>query len=123
MRLRTMLDMLRSGRLELLLTTSRAMRASYRLAFLAAAVESGILTRLARGPATLDDLGVAPAMRDGLEAWLGLGVWLGELRRTPDGWTLRSRLPPRPPAPAPHPAAALGPGAGGVPPRRVLRAA
>jgi 4-hydroxy-2,2'-bipyrrole-5-carbaldehyde O-methyltransferase len=120
MRLRTMLDMLRSGRLGLLLATSRAMRASYRLAFLAAAVESGILARLARGPATLDDLGVAPAMRDGLEAWLGLGVWLGELRRTPDGWTLRSRLARRLADPAHDPAAAMVQEAGWLHPRWIF---
>jgi len=124
MRLGTIVDMARSGRLALLLATSRAMRASYRTSFLAAAVESGVLVRLAGGPRPLDrlaaELGVAPAMRDGLEAWLGLGVWLGELRRRPDGYTLRSRLARRLADPAHDAGAAMVEEAGTLHPRLIL---
>jgi SAM-dependent methyltransferase len=96
MKTATLLTLLRDGRVGTLLATMRAMRASYRVPFLAAAVESGILRLLARGPVSLDrlatDLGAAPALRDGLEAWLGLGVSLGELGLGPEGYRLRGRL-------------------------------
>jgi SAM-dependent methyltransferase len=96
MKLATLFTMARSGRLGLLLSTTGTMRGSYRLAFLAALVESGLLPILANGPVPLDrivtELGAHPTMRDGLEAWLDLGVWLGELRRKRDGYGLRSRL-------------------------------
>jgi SAM-dependent methyltransferase len=66
------------------------------LAFIAAGVSSGLFTRLARGPASLDHLAaefVADlSMVDGLEAWLQLGVALGELRSSPTGYSLRGRL-------------------------------
>ena len=84
MRLRTLLALVRSGQLGLLLSTSRALRPYYRLSFLAAAASSSVLKVLAEGPVPLDALaarlGAPPSMRDGLEAWLRLGVWLGELR-------------------------------------------
>jgi hypothetical protein len=93
MKLAALFAMARSGRLGLLLSTTGAMRASYRLAFLAALVESGLLPILANGPVPLariiTALGAQPAMRDGLEAWLDLGVWLGELRRKRDWLRLR----------------------------------
>ena len=38
-----------------------------------------------------DNLGLKPCMHEGLRAWLGLGVGLGELRSGPDGYTLRRR--------------------------------
>jgi SAM-dependent methyltransferase len=93
MRLRTLLALARSGQLGLLLSTSRALRPYYRLAFLAAAASSGALKVLAEGPVPLDALaarlGVPRSMRDGLEAWLRVGVWVGELRAGPQGYGLR----------------------------------
>lgn len=96
MKTATLLSLLRDGRGVTLLATTRAMRAAYHIPFLAAAAECGLLRLLARGPASLErvatELGAGPALRDGLEAWLGLGVSLGALGLGPDGYRLRSRL-------------------------------
>lgn len=96
MKLQTLVGLVRSGQLGLLLATSRAMRASYRLSFLGAGLASGLLPMLAGGPRSRDAIaarmGAPLALRDGLDAWLGLGVWLGELRLGPGGYRLRSRL-------------------------------
>jgi predicted O-methyltransferase YrrM len=92
----TLLSVARSGHLGVLLSVARAARPYHRLAFIAAGLSSGLFARLARGPVSLDRLAgefvAEDSMRDGLEAWLGLGVALGELGRGPEGYVLRGRL-------------------------------
>ncbi len=96
MKLRTFLSLARSGRLSALWRLSRAAPAYHRIAFLASGLESGWLRRLAAGPVSLDtlaaELGVGPAMRDGLESWLRAGVALGELRSGPGGYVMHGKL-------------------------------
>src|SRR5207253_1371805 len=96
MKLRTVLSLLRSGELGLLLSATGAMRRHHRLVFLAAGTSSGLFARLAKGPVPLnrlaDGLLADPSMRDGLEAWLRVGVGLGELRAGPSGYGLRGAL-------------------------------
>jgi len=74
----------------------REMPRYHRLAFLGAALSSGLLQRLAKGPVPLEvlaaELNVASSMQEGLEAWLELGVAIGELRTSPEGYSLRGRL-------------------------------
>jgi SAM-dependent methyltransferase len=110
MTLRTLVGLVRSGRLGVLLGTSRALPPYYRVAFLAAAGSSGMLALLADGPARVDRLaaalGIPAAMRDGLEAWLRLGVSVGALRAGARGYALR-RLARRLAEPANDAAAAL----------------
>ena len=50
MNLRTLLSLIGNGQLPLLLSTMRLARSSYRVAFLAAGLSSGLLRRLAAGP-------------------------------------------------------------------------
>src|SRR5690349_11299731 len=111
MTVRTLVSLLRGGRLGVLLGTTRALPAYYRVLFLATARSSGLLARLADGPVPVDrlaaGLGVAFGMRDGLEAWLRLGASLGVLRSRADGWTIRGRLARRLADPAHDAAAAL----------------
>lgn len=111
MRLRTLVSLVRSRRLGVLLSTSRALRPFYRLSFLGTAASSGVLRMLAAGPVPLErlaaGLGASSAMRDGLEAWLRLGVWLGELRLGPAGYSLRGRFARRLAEPTSDAAAAL----------------
>jgi SAM-dependent methyltransferase len=111
MKLRTLAALLRSGRLGVLLGTSRALRPYYRVSFLASGVSSGMLELLAGGPVPLDriaaSIGAPASMRDGLEAWLRFGVWLGELRSGPRGYGLRGSLARKLAAPANDAAAAL----------------
>jgi SAM-dependent methyltransferase len=79
-----------------LLGSTRALRAYYRVSFLASCASGGLLEILAQGPLPLDRiataLGTPAAMRDGLEAWLRFGVSLGELGAGSAGYRLRGRL-------------------------------
>lgn len=96
MNLCTLQSLIGNGQLPLLLSTMRLARASYRVAFLAAGLSSGLLRRLAAGPVPVHHLtsefDVDSSMRDGLAAWLHLGVSVGELRLGPEGYTLRGKL-------------------------------
>jgi len=72
--------LLRDGRLSALLGVGAELKSFYKLTYLAAAGEAGLLKRLANGPATLDSLAEFCAAnargREALEAWLQLGVRL-----------------------------------------------
>src|SRR3989442_2614129 len=96
MKLRTALSLLRGGKLRLLLSVTGAMRRHHRVLFLAAGTSSGLFRRLADGPVSFDRLAEEllgdPSMRDGLEAWLRVGVGLGELGVGPHGYRLRGTL-------------------------------
>ena len=89
------LRLLRDGRLVPLLGVGADLKAFYRLTYLAAAGEAGLLERLAAGPATLDSLAefcaAAGQGREALEAWLQMGIRLRLLRLGPAGYRLRGR--------------------------------
>ena len=82
-----------------------AFRQSYRSNFIAAALSEGLYAQLRDRPASLDQLyqhivGARPNSspsgedfsREKLKAWLDFGVSIGELKLTPEGYSLRSRL-------------------------------
>jgi len=83
----------REGRLGALLAVGADLKSFYRLTYVAAAGEAGLLARLATEPATFDSLAEFFATRgqgrEALEAWLQLGVRLRLLSRGPDGYALR----------------------------------
>lgn len=85
--------LLREGRLAPLLRAGTELKSFYRLTYLAAAGEAGLLSRLAAAPASLDSLAEFFAAtgqgRTALEAWLQKGVRLRLLRLEPRGYTLR----------------------------------
>ena len=97
MKLRTAAELLRSGQAGVLLSLSRLTPSYYRVCFLGTAAATGLLRRLAPGPASLDQLAgelATPAGREGLEAWLDFGVSLGLLHRRARGLcATRSALP------------------------------
>ena len=70
------------------------LKSFYKLTYLAAAGEAGLLNRLASGPATLDSLAEFCAAggrgREALEAWLQIGVRLRLLSLGPRGYALRA---------------------------------
>jgi 4-hydroxy-2,2'-bipyrrole-5-carbaldehyde O-methyltransferase len=74
------LRLLRSGQLFALVGATAELKSFYKLTYLAAAGEAGLLTRLSAGPATLDSLADFYAAnghsRETLEAWLQFGVRL-----------------------------------------------
>ena len=96
MRISTLFEWVGNGQLVLLLGANRLLTALYRTFFIMAAAECGLLRLLAAGPATLDriaaELGVRDGERDGLEAWLAVGVRLRELGVDAGGYRLRSRI-------------------------------
>jgi len=83
-----------SGQLGLMLSVSRLVAPCYRVAFLASGLSSGWLKALSSGPQPVEVLqsGADPSMLDGLQAWLRLGVILGELRAGAQGYSLRGSL-------------------------------
>ena len=93
MSLKPFFRLLRDGRLTALLSVGANLKSFYRLTYLAAAGETGLLNRLATGPATLDSLAEFWAAgnqgREALEAWLQMGVRLRLLTRGPRGYALR----------------------------------
>ena len=84
--------LLHEGRLAALLGVGASLHSFYKLTYLAAAGEAGLLARLAAGPATLDSLAEVFASgaqgREALAAWLQMGVRLRLLRLGPGGYTL-----------------------------------
>jgi len=84
---------LRDGRLTTLMGVGAGLKSFYKLSYLAAAGESGLLKRLAGGPATLESLAEFFAAvgqgKDALEAWLQMGVRMRLLSLGPDGYALR----------------------------------
>jgi len=96
MKLHTVVALAQSGRLRALRALSGLAPDLYRAAFLATAARCGLLARLARGPATLADigteLGIAPGDLEALGAWLAVGESIRELRRTNGHWQLRGHL-------------------------------
>lgn len=96
MNLNTARELLRSGRLRLLMGAMRLVTPYYRLIWLAAACRSGLIGRLHAGPLSFDELAAervreAPD-RDWLRAWLALGVRIGELRLEGERYSLRGYL-------------------------------
>jgi len=93
MLLKPFLRVLRDGRLKALAGVGAGLKPFYKLTYLAAAGEAGLLQRLATKPATFDSLaefvGVSGQGREALEAWLQLGVSLGLLKLGPGGYSLR----------------------------------
>jgi SAM-dependent methyltransferase len=85
--------LLRDGRLGALLGVGSELKSFYKLTYLAAAGEAGLLNRLAAGPVTFDSLADFCAggakCREALEAWLQLGVHLRLLSMGPRGYSLR----------------------------------
>ena len=100
MKFKTLIGLITSGQLSLLLRLNGVFRQSYRSSFVAAALAEGLYALLRDGPASLETIhqrltGSAPGADESgekLRTWLDVGVSLGELKRTPQGYALRSRL-------------------------------
>jgi len=93
MSLTPFLSLIKENKLGALLKVSAGVKPFYRLTWLAAAQECGLLKRLAIGASTFDQLAAQlPAdakTREAFEAWLQLGVRLGLLANARLGYTLR----------------------------------
>ena len=82
----------RDGRLSALVGATGELKSFYKLSYLAAAGEAGLLKRLEAGPATFESLAEFYAAggqrREALEAWLQFGIRLGLLRLGARGYAL-----------------------------------
>lgn len=91
--LKPFVSLLRGGRLTPLLSIGAQLKPFYKLTYLAAAAEAGLLHRLAASPATFNALaefyGADGQGREALEAWLQMGVRLRLLNLGPKGYALR----------------------------------
>jgi hypothetical protein len=87
------LHLMRDGRLNALRGVGAELKSFYKLTYLAAAGEAGLLNRLAAGPVPFASLiefyGANGQGREALEAWLQMGVRLGLLKLGPRGYTVR----------------------------------
>ncbi|MGV2920466.1 SAM-dependent methyltransferase [Streptomyces alfalfae] len=92
----TVVRLLRSPQIRLLLSLSgKLVTPVYRAAFLTGAASSGVLRRLAEGPADAHALAASLGVQDDtrrLARWLDAGVTLGQLQRRNGTYALRSRL-------------------------------
>jgi len=93
MPLKPFIRLIREGRLTALLGSSADLKSFYRLTYLAAAAEAGLLSRLSSGPAKFDALAEFYSAKDqGLEAlvaWLQMGLRLRLLHLGAGGYSLR----------------------------------
>jgi len=93
MSFRPFLRLWQDGRLSALVGATAELKSFYKLTYLAAAGEAGLLNRLASGSATFDELAEFYAVngggREALEAWLQFGVRLKLLSLGPRGYELR----------------------------------
>src|SRR5260370_12346295 len=101
MKLRTAANLLRDARPLVHLT--RLCSAAFRLSFLCAAFESGLLDALRDGPMTLDQIAArfAPnaATRDPLRSWLDFALPPKRLSESPHPHRIRASLAPYTPVP------------------------
>ncbi|HXS77948.1 MAG TPA: class I SAM-dependent methyltransferase [Terracidiphilus sp.] len=92
MSFRPFFRLLRDGRLTPLLGVGKELKAFYKLTYLAALGESGLLSLLATAPATFDSIADFCAARgqgrEALEAWLQMGVRLRLLTTGTSGYSL-----------------------------------
>lgn len=107
----SLLALLRSGKFLLLQRLGKLLNPFYHTCFLSSLASSGLLPRLAQGPAALADLavvwGLQPEKHEALAAWLEVGVKCGDLSRGPEGYSLAGRLARKLAKPACDPEAAL----------------
>ena len=96
MRPSTVFSMFRKGKVRIYSAINRLLNSWYRVCFLSAAGECGVLEFLADGPQSptsiADKLGIAERRHEELTAWLDAGVAAGALKRAETGYALRGFL-------------------------------
>lgn len=95
MSIRILFNFIRKSPLGLMLKINRSVNEFYRAAFVSSAMSSGILDALSDGPISIRDIARTLDFNnnlEGLEAWLELGVGLGELKKVPEGYRLKGAL-------------------------------
>lgn len=95
MRLSTIVKLLASGQSSLMFRLLKMSNEFYRACFISTAVSQGIYDNFIEGRASFEHLreklGVV-SNREGLRAWLELGVSLGELKRAENEYQVKGKL-------------------------------
>ncbi len=94
MKLSTTASMIRSGQSSLMFGLLRTSKEFYRACFVSAAASEGVYAAFDGGRTTIGRLSQKLGIdnRDGLRAWLDLGVSLGELSRTGEEYRISGKL-------------------------------
>lgn len=95
MKLKTVVDLWRSGQSLLALRLFRTTNEFYRAAFISTALNEGVYEVMQGGPRSLEELceELGPGLdREGLRSWLELGVSLKELKKTGNGYGIKGGL-------------------------------
>jgi SAM-dependent methyltransferase len=90
----TFFKLLTSGQASLLSKILKTSNEFYRASFISAALSRGVYDHFMDGKVSFEHLcqKMAVSNREGLRAWLELGVSLGELRRTGDEYQIKGRV-------------------------------
>jgi 4-hydroxy-2,2'-bipyrrole-5-carbaldehyde O-methyltransferase len=94
MNLSTFIKLLSSGRASLISKLLKTGNEFYRACFVSAALSRGIYDHFIDGKASFEHLceKMAVSNREGLRAWLELGVSLGELKRTGNEYQIKGKI-------------------------------
>jgi len=95
MKLFRLIKLITSGQSFLMFRLLKMSNEFYRASFISAALSQGIYEKFIEGKSSFDKLSEKlnmPSNREGLRAWLELGVSLGELKRIKDEYQIKGRL-------------------------------
>lgn len=95
MKLKTLMELIHSGRSSLMLKLLKMSNEFYRAVFISTACSQGIYLKFINGESSFEQLREkmgATANPQGLFAWLELGVALGELKRCGNKYQIRGKL-------------------------------
>jgi len=93
-KLSTFIKLFSSGQASLISKLLKTTTEFYRASFISAALSRGVYDNFIDGKANFEHLceKMAVSNREGLEAWLELGVSLGELKRTGDEFQIKGKM-------------------------------
>jgi SAM-dependent methyltransferase len=94
MKLSTFINLMTSGQSSLLFGLLKTGNEFYRASFISAALSKGVYDHFVDGKASFEHLcqTMAVSNREGLRAWLELGVSLGELKRTANEYQIKGKI-------------------------------
>ena len=93
MKLSTFIKLMTGGQASLIFNLLKTANEFYRASFVSAALSRGVYDHFIEGKASIEHLceKMDVSNRDGFEAWLGLGVSLGELKRTGNEYQIKGK--------------------------------
>lgn len=94
MKFLTFIKLMTSGQYSLMFKLLKTSNEFYRACFISAAISKGIYDNFIEGKASFDHLceKIHASNREGLKAWLELGVSLGELKRVENEFQIKGKL-------------------------------